>query len=132
MKQNSRFVSEIIFETSSWILRRKGEPDARAYSLTTAGEIFPGGQVGEPGVLTENPFYDVGGSISNIESSKIPYRQALEAAHVGESRYFAGMIHEDLDKILTDIWERHKHERLSTPEVFPEEVFAREICQTFG
>lgn len=45
LKQISCFVSGIDFETSSRILRRKGEADARAYSLTTAGEILPGEQV---------------------------------------------------------------------------------------
>lgn len=46
MKHFSCFVSERCLETSSWILRWKGEPDARGFSLITAGEILPGGQVG--------------------------------------------------------------------------------------
>ncbi len=56
------------------------------------------------------------------------YRRALEASHIDESRYFAGMIHEDLDKILSDIREKHKRDRLSAPEELPAEVFAREIA----
>ncbi len=42
---NFSFVSYLEFETFSRILRRKREPDARGYSLTTAGEILPGEQV---------------------------------------------------------------------------------------
>ena len=56
------------------------------------------------------------------------YRRALEAAHIDEGRYFAGMIHEDLDGILADIREAHKHDRLSAPEELPAEAFAREIA----
>ena len=57
------------------------------------------------------------------------YRRALEAAHIDEGRYFAGMIHEDLDGILADIREAHKHDRLSAPEVNPAEEFGKDIAQ---
>ncbi len=56
------------------------------------------------------------------------YRRTLEAAHIDESRYLAGIIHEDIDGILSDIRENHKRDRLSAPEELPAEVFAREIA----
>ena len=57
------------------------------------------------------------------------YRRALEAAHIDEGRYFTGIIHEDLDGILADIREAHKHDRLSAPEVNPAEEFGKDIAQ---
>lgn len=57
------------------------------------------------------------------------YRRALEAAHIDEGRYFAGMIHEDLDGILADIREAHKHDRLSAPEENPAAEFGKDIAE---
>ncbi len=57
------------------------------------------------------------------------YRRALEAAHIDEGRYFAGIIHEDLDGILADIREAHKHDRLSAPEEHPAAEFGKDIAE---
>ena len=57
------------------------------------------------------------------------YRRALEAAHIDEGRYFAGIIHEDLDGILADIREAHKHDRLSAPEENPAAEFGKDIAE---
>ena len=55
------------------------------------------------------------------------YRRMLEAAHIDESRYFNGIIHEDLDGILSDIRENHKRDRLSAPEENPAVEFAKDL-----
>ncbi len=39
------------------------------------------------------------------------------------------MIHEDLDGILTDIREAHKHDKLSAPEENPAAEFGKEIAE---
>jgi len=57
------------------------------------------------------------------------YRRALEAAHIDEGRYFTGMIHEDLDGILADIRETHKHDKLSAPEENPAAEFGKDIAE---
>ena len=57
------------------------------------------------------------------------YRRTLEAAHIDEGRYFAGIIHEDLDGILADIREAHKHDRLSAPEELPSAEFAKDLAE---
>ena len=55
------------------------------------------------------------------------YRRTLEAAHIDEGRYFAGMIHDDLDAMLADIREAHKRDRLSAPEELPAVEFAKDL-----
>ena len=57
------------------------------------------------------------------------YRRALETAHIDKGRYFSGIIHEDLDGILADIREAHKHDRLSAPEENPAEEFGKDIAE---
>ena len=57
------------------------------------------------------------------------YRRALEAAHIDEGRYFAGIIHEDLDGILADTREAHKHDRLSAPKENPMVEFGKDIAE---
>ena len=57
------------------------------------------------------------------------YRRALEAAHIDEGRYFTGIIHEDLDGILADIREAHKHDGLSAPEKNPAAEFGKDIAE---
>ena len=41
--------------------------------MTTAGEIFPGGQVRETGALTENPVCDVGVYLNKITEIVMMY-----------------------------------------------------------
>ena len=65
--------------------------------------------------------------MSAVSAFSEKYRRTLEAAHIDESRYFAGIIHEDLDGILSDIRENHKRDRLSAPEELPAAEFAKDL-----
>lgn len=56
-----------------------------------------------------------------------PYLRVLEAAHIDDHEYFSQMVHDDIDKIIRDIREAHRHDSVSAPEMTAAEQMKKDL-----
>ena len=53
--------------------------------------------------------------------------KTLEAAHINEDEYFSYRIHEDIDKIIRDIKEKHMQDAATADDLSPAEELRKQI-----
>lgn len=56
-----------------------------------------------------------------------PHLRVLEAAHIDDHEYFSQMVHDDIDTIIRDIREAHRHDSVSAPEMTAAEQMKKDL-----